>query len=84
MRLFTVDRTARHVNGFSLADTPKVNVSVAISQHSPRLRCIGVFSLLRSMSFRPFVWSSEEKASITAALFDAILCRLRFDLASDT
>ena len=78
-RVFTVDRTPWRVNGLSLTDTLKVNMSVVISQHILRLRCIRKVSSQKSMSFVALALFSRRKAFVTLRLFEAILCSRRFD-----
>lgn len=49
-----MDRTPRSVNGLSLTNTLKVNVSVAVSQFRPRLPCVHMVVSLRSKSSMSF------------------------------
>lgn len=52
-RLFIVNNVSLQVLDFSVADTWKVNSSVATSQLIPRVQCMGRKSALRERSFKP-------------------------------
>lgn len=77
-----VDKTPHQVSGFIASETMKTKQSVCRFQLSPRLRCIGILSVLRLRSFKSLVWSFDGKASMTPLRFAAILCSLRFDVES--
>lgn len=83
-RMLMVCKTPLWVLSFTVSDTKNVNISLAVSQLTPKPLCIGGNSVLKFGSFSPPARSLLGNAIITLGLLEAILCSLKLEAASSS